>query len=69
MHQAPHHPPPHPRDHQRPPEHEEQQKPGLLSQSDPEPARSTWRPPVWLIIIGVLLVAFVVLHLAGGPHP
>jgi hypothetical protein len=69
MHQAPHHPRPHPRGHKRPQEHGEQQKPGLLSQSDPEPERSTWRPPVWLIIIGVLLVAFVVLHLAGGPHP
>jgi hypothetical protein len=68
VHQALHRQDPggHPPGHQRPQEHREQPRPGRLSQSDPEPARSTRRPPIWLIIIAVLLVAVVVMHLAGG---
>jgi hypothetical protein len=68
MHQAPHRQDPggHLSGHQSAPEHREQPRPGRLSQSDPEPARSSRRPPIWLIIIAVLLVAVVVMHLAGG---
>ena len=44
--------------------------PGLLSQSDPEPERSTSRAPIWLIILIVLLVTgFVILHLTGAVGP
>ncbi len=52
------------------PTNEPQAGRGVLSESDPEPKRSTGRPPIWLIIIGVLLVCgLVALHLAGvfGP--
>jgi hypothetical protein len=54
----------------RSPDQPEQRRAGLLSQSDPEPERSTGRPPIWLILIIALLVTgFVVLHLTGvfGP--
>jgi hypothetical protein len=57
-------------DTRRSPEQRQHPGPGLLSQSDPEPERSTGRPPIWLIAIIVLLVTgFVVLHLTGvfGP--
>lgn len=44
--------------------------PGLLSQSDPEPEASTGRPPLWLVVMIVLLVTgFVVLHLTGVLGP
>ena len=47
-----------------PPEHG---KPRVLSQSDPTPESARGRPPLWLIIIVVLLVTgFVVLHLTGA---
>ena len=39
---------------------------GPLSQSDPEPEGSIGRPPIWLIIVFVVLVGgFVVLRLTG----
>ncbi len=44
--------------------------PGILSHSDPEPVASAGRPPLWLVVVVVLLVTgFVVLHLTGvfGP--
>ena len=41
-----------------------------LSQSDPEPERTTSRAPIWLVVIIVLLVTgFVVLHLTGVVGP
>jgi hypothetical protein len=53
-------------------EHEdtrERERPGRLSESDPEPDNSG-RPPVLLVIGIVLLVAaFVVLHLTGVLGP
>jgi hypothetical protein len=69
-----HHPPGHqPRahspGHQGPPEQREPHTPGQLSASDPEPERPSRRPPIWLIVIVLLLVGFIALHLAGGPHP
>ena len=43
---------------------------GPLSQSDPEPEGSIGRPPIWLIIVLVVLVGgFVVLHLTGVLGP
>jgi hypothetical protein len=43
---------------------------GRLSQSDPEPEGSIGRPPIWLIIVFVVLVGgFVVLHLTGVLGP
>lgn len=51
-------------------EHEPPRPPGPLSQSDPEPERSTGRAPVWLVVLIVLLVTgFVILHVTGvfGP--
>jgi hypothetical protein len=54
----------------RSPEQPEHPGHGLLSQSDPEPESSNGRPPIWLIIVFVALVAgFVVLHLAGVLGP
>ena len=51
-------------------QHREQPTPGVLSQSDPEPARTTGRPPIWLMIIVVLLLAgVIVLHLTGVVGP
>ncbi len=48
----------------------ERTKPGLLSHSDPEPDASTGRPPLWLVVVIVLLVTgFVVLHLTGVLGP
>jgi hypothetical protein len=71
MHEAPaDHTAPRVEDTSRSAEQPEQHSPGVLSQSDPEAARSTGRPPIWLTAIIVLLVGgFVVLHLAGvfGP--
>lgn len=54
--------------HHGPQQQREQPTPGLLSQSDPDPARPTRRPPIWLIVIVLLLVGFIALHLAGGSH-
>jgi hypothetical protein len=62
-----HQPRAHTGSHQPPPEQRAQHSPGLLSQSDPEPGRPTRRPPVWLIII-VLLIAGVILMHAAGSH-
>jgi hypothetical protein len=43
---------------------------GPLSQSDPEPEGSIGRPPIWLIIVFVVLIGgFVVLHLTGVLGP
>ena len=72
MHEASNRP-----DHRRTPsghqgEHEpwDQPTPGLLSQSDPESAHATGRPPIWLMIIVVLLLAgVIVLHLTGVVGP
>jgi hypothetical protein len=48
--------------------HTPPQQPRALSQSDPEPARSTRRPPIWLIVVVLLLAGIIVMHLAGvGP--
>jgi hypothetical protein len=58
------------RGQRRPPEQRAHTGHGELSQSDPEPQGSIGRPPIWLIIVFVVLVGgFVVLHLAGvfGP--
>ena len=50
--------------------HREQHGPGLLSQSDPEPERSTGRAPIWLIIVIIALVTgLVALHLTGVVGP
>ena len=52
------------------PEHRGHPGDGLLSQSDPEPEGSIGRPPIWLIIVFVVLVGgFVVLHLTGVLGP
>lgn len=54
----------------RSPEQREHPEPGLLSQNDSEPQGSIGRPPIWLIIVFVLLVGgFVVLHLTGVVGP
>jgi hypothetical protein len=62
--------------HKAPPHHDPsstptERKPGLLSQSDPQPdASGRKRPPVALVIVVVLLVTgFVVLHLTGVVGP
>ena len=56
--------------HQRRQDRPEPEPPGPLSQSDPEPDGSTGRAPIWIVIIGVLLVAgFVALHLTGVVGP
>ena len=52
----------------RPEEQHEQPRPGLLSQSDPEAERPIRRPPIWLIVVLLLVVGFIALHLASGPH-
>ena len=62
-----HRPRPHSPGHQPPPQRQ-RHTPGPLSQSDPEPGRPARRPPIWLIVIVVLLVGFIALHLAGGSH-
>jgi hypothetical protein len=64
-----HQPRPHSPGHQGPPEQREEHGPRLLSQSDPEPERPSRRPPFWLIVLVLLVVGFLALHLAGGPHP
>ena len=47
----------------------EHDAPATLSHSDPSPDSSTG-PPIWLIIIGVLvLAAFVLLHATGVLGP
>lgn len=72
MHEAPH---PqdigqHPTGPQGGQEEWEQPTPGLLSQSDPEPGRTTGRPPIWLImIVALLIAAVIVLHLSGAVGP
>ena len=63
-----HQPRPHPGGHRAPPERPTPPTPGLLFQSDPEPARPTRRPPVWLIIVVLLIAAVIVMHAARvGP--
>ena len=72
MHEASNRPDhrPTPSGHQGEQEQSEQPVPGLLSQSDPEPARTSGRPPLWLMILVVLLLAAViVLHLSGAVGP
>jgi hypothetical protein len=45
-------------------------RPGLLSESDPEPETSAGRPPLWLVVVVVLLVTgFVLLHVTGVLGP
>jgi hypothetical protein len=69
MHEAPYHQPrAHPAGHEPPREQRDEDRSGLLSQSDPEPARSTRRPPLWLIVVVLLLAGIIVMHVAGvGP--
>ena len=50
---------PHPGGHHGPQEQHEQPRPGLLSQSDPEAERPTRRPPIWLIVVLLLVVGFI----------
>ena len=51
-------------------QHQAQQRPRALSQSDPEPDRTTRRTAIWLVIALVIVVsAFVVLHLTGVAGP
>jgi|GEM_PF-6198505 len=73
MHQTPHRPNPlgHSPGHRPPQEHREQQRPGSLSQSDPEPeSPRRSRTAVWLVVGFVVLVsALVVLHLTGVAGP
>jgi hypothetical protein len=71
MHQPPHRhdPSPQPSGHQGG-QQQEEATPGLLSQSDPDPGPRTGRPPIWLIVIVVLiLAAMIVLHLTGAVGP
>lgn len=51
--------------HHGPQEQREQRAQGLLSQSDPEPARRSRRPPIWLIVIVVVLLAVMLMHGVG----
>lgn len=61
---------PNPSGHQSEQEQSEQPTSGPLSRSDPEPPRTTGRPPIWLIIIAMLLLAAViVLHVTGAVGP
>lgn len=53
----------------RSPDDREQRTPGQLSQSDPEPERATRRPPIWLVVIVLLIAAVIVLHLTGVAGP
>jgi hypothetical protein len=56
-----------PRD-QPPLTQQEPPTPGLLSQSDPQPERPTRRPPIWLIVIVLLVAGVILMHVAGvGP--
>jgi hypothetical protein len=72
MHQPPHRhdPGPPPGGHEGGQQQREEPAPGLLSQSDPGPGPRTGRPPIWLILIVVLLLAaMIVLHLTGAVGP
>lgn len=63
-HSPGHQPRPHSPGHQPPAEQRRQQTPGVLSQSDPEPERPS-RPPIWLIVIVLLIAGVIVMHMAG----
>jgi hypothetical protein len=55
--------------HQPPPEQRAARAPGLLSQSDPDPTRPTRRPPIWLIVVVLVIAAVILMHIAGaGSH-
>lgn len=68
MHEAPDHSnaPIQVTDTSRSSEQRERPGPGLLSQSDPEPTRSSRRPPAWLLLVVLLVIAFAALHLSGA---
>lgn len=63
-HAPSHQPRPHSPGHQPPPQRQ-QRTPGVLSQSDPEPERPSRRPPIWLIVIVLLITGVIVMHMAG----